>query len=63
MNDFNYRFDYNIGIDMQRQKSNTLLVILGYFDSDIYIKTAYPVPKYTSLGKHTSHIIKKKMQY
>ena len=58
MNDFNYRFDYNIRINTLRQKSNMLLLILGYFDGDIYIKMAYPVAKYTSLGKHTSHTIK-----
>ena len=46
MNDFNYRFDFDIGLDVSNKKSNMLVVILGYYDGEIYIKTVYPMPKH-----------------
>ena len=61
MNDFNHRFDFDIGLDVSNKKSNTLVVILGYYDSEIYIKTAYPMPKHITLGKHTSYTMKTTM--
>ena len=51
MNAFNYRFDYNIGVDTSRQISDMLKVILGYYDGYIYIKSAYPVARHITLGK------------
>lgn len=56
MDGSNYRFDYNIGFDSTKKKTNMLLVILGYYNNKIYVKTAYPDTIETK-SKHALYII------